>query len=115
MLADGRFEAADGLDVGGRAPGERHAARLDADEAEGGDVALLLDDLVRHAHEGAVHLGRVNERDVGRVGVRIVHSLASCAPVSYLTAKKTAPALAAGPCTSAVQSLCALPRLTGRS
>ena len=37
------------------APGERHAARPDADEAELLDAAIALENLVRDARERAAH------------------------------------------------------------
>jgi len=51
----------DGLDELGEALGERHAAALDADEAEVGAAVVALDDLVGEANEGALDLGGGHE------------------------------------------------------
>src|SRR5690606_14232947 len=67
------------LQVPGQALGDRHAARVDADEAEVRDALVALHDLVSDALQRPLHLGGAHEgRLEGQVGVvygRVRHVL----------------------------------------
>ena len=112
MVAN-RFEGKNAVVTGAsRGIGTGIAVRL---AAEGANVGVLLDDLMRHAHERAVHLRRVDELDLRHAGVEVAHVTVPHVGVSSRGEKKR-PCLGNGlivfGCTS---SSSALPRLTGRS